>query len=159
MELSSRAKIVNGLSPIDITAGAAYSDYISMKGYYHATAIITFGVSLVGTPAITMTQATEVAGTTTKALGFDWVKKNTDITASDLLVTTAVESDSVTKAATSQQMFVIEIDADSLDADNNYDCFRVNISTPGANATLVGITFILFPRYAGDQPVPSAIID
>ncbi len=159
MELSKRGKIISGLTPIDATGAAKNGDYISMKNAAHCTVILHFGVSLVATQAITLTQATEVAGSTTKALGFDLIQVNADVTATDTFVETTVTSDTIDKSAASEQLFAIEIDADDLDVDNGYDCFRVNLESPGGQATLVSILYICTElRYAAAVPV-SQIID
>jgi len=151
------AKIISGISPIDINATATDGDWVSMKNYANLTIILTFGVSLTGTPAITLQQATTVAGGSEKALGFDWAWKDVGLTGA--LTKTAVTSDTFSKAATSQQMFVMEVRSEQLDVDGGFDCVQVAIATPGSNATLVSCIYILHSASYGQATPPSAIID
>ena len=83
-----------------------------------ATFILQFGVSLTATPAITFSQATTVAGGSAKTLGFTQVGLNAATGTNDTLVATAVTSNTIDKAATSQQMFTVEFDAAQLDVTN-----------------------------------------
>ncbi len=159
-QLVSTGKIVTGLAPIDANASAVNSDYVSLKDYHHVTFITQFGVAAAGTPNMTFSQAKNVAGGSAKAMPFDIYYLNSDTTASDTLVSTAVVSDTVAKVAGSAQKFVVEFDAAELDVDNGFDCIRCNWSTPGSNATLIMIEIVgSQSRYAGAASNPSMIID
>jgi len=156
-QLSKYGKIVAGLQPIDTTGAAANGDYISMKGLHHVSIVLMFGVALVATPAITLTQAKTVAGGSAKALGFDKIQVNAATGTSDAFVDTDVTSNTIDKAAGSGQLFVIEVDASDLDGDNAFDCLRCNLESPGGNATLVSILYVGTPLRYGAQSPPSAI--
>jgi len=152
-QLVQKMKIISGLNPLDSTGAAANGDYISLKNSHHVTIIIKWGVSLVATQAITLTQATSVAGAGAKALSFTKTWVNADTTSSDAFVKTTVTSDTYDKTAASQQIHVIEIDASQLDVENGFDCIRVNLESPGANATLQDITYIASRlRHASTNP-------
>jgi hypothetical protein len=156
--LVEQAKIVAGLAPI--TPSSSTPDYVSLKNYTHLTAIITVdnGSTVTGS-AITLSQATAVAGTDEKALGFDYVWANTDISASDALTKTAVSNDTFTTgtADNKNMQYVIEVDAADLDVDNGFDCVRVGAGN--AANTVLSIVYILSgARYAQAAP-PSAIVD
>ena len=141
-QLVQHNKILSALNPIDTTGAAANGDFISLKNSHHVTIILQFGVSLVATPAITLSQATDVAGTGAKALAFvtSWV--NADTTSGDSFTKTTVASNTFDKSAASEQLIVIEVDGRSLDVENGFDCLRVNLASPGANATLVSMLYI-----------------
>lgn len=128
--------------PIDTTGAAVTGDYYSLKNYNHVTFIIMQGAWAGGTPAVTLKQATDVAGTGEKALSFSryWVK--TGLTGTTY-TETAVSSDTFNLAATANRITVIEVDAATLDVANGFDCVRIGIASPGANADLICVCAIL----------------
>ncbi len=155
-------KIVIGAVPIDTTGAAVTGDYVSMKGYAHLTVIIVKGAWAGGTPAVTLKQATDVGNSLSdeKALSFTKQYKGTALTA-DTLTSNTVSSDTFSLAATANEYHVIEVDASSLDVDNGFDCVRVGIATPGSNADLICVVYILsHARYPNAvSAAPSAIVD
>lgn len=161
LRLIDKAKIVQG-SPI-IGALATTNgdcDYVSLKGFERCTILLAVdNATTVTGGAITLKQATAVAGTSEKALSFSKVFANVDTGASDTLVETAVTSDTFTTNTTNDKnlMYVIEVDASDLDVANGFDCIRVD-SLLMANA-VGAVTYILHsPRYAGALDT-SAITD
>ena len=111
--------------------------------------------------AITLKQATAVAGTSEKALAFTTYWSNIDTGAGDTLSEATASSNTFTTDATNSKnlMYVLEVDADDLDIDNGFDCVRVG--TGNATAATVTVLYILSqPRYSGSVgDLPSAIID
>lgn len=156
--LVDSAKVVTGLGPV--TPSSSTPDYVSLKNYGHFTAVILVkNATTVTGSAITLKQATAVAGTGEKALSFTKVWANTDTGASDTLVETAVTSDTFTTDATNSKelMYVIEVDAAQLDTSNGFDCIRVG--TGNGVATTVAVLYVLgSPRYSQATP-PAAITD
>lgn len=158
MRLTQNGKPVIMAVPIDTTGAAVVGDYVSMKGYSHLTIIIAQGAWAAGTPAVTLVQATDVAATGAKALGFTKYWTGVALT-QDLLTEVAVVSDTFNLTAVANTYTVLEIDASSLDVDNNFDCVRVNVATPGANADLIAVFgWLSGTRYPQASPM-SAIID
>lgn len=145
--------------PIDTTGAAVTGDYYSLKNYNHITFIITQGAWAGGTPAVTLKQASDVAGTGEKALSFTKMWTKTGLTGTKF-TETAVTSDTFNLTATANTITVLEIDADDLDLANDFDCVRFAIASPGANADLISAVAILSgPRFAGastDMPDPKA---
>lgn len=161
MRLTDIAKIVLG-SPI-IGALATTNgdcDYVSLKGYSGCTILIQVdNATTVTGAAITLKQATAVAGTSEKALAFDTMFANVDTGATDTLVETAVTSNTFTTDTTDNKnlMYVVEVDASDLDVANGFDCLRVD-SLLMANAVGV-VTYILHgARHASPISI-SAITD
>lgn len=161
LKLIDKAKIVQG-SPI-IGALATTNgdcDYVSLKGFQRCTILLAVdNAATVTGGAITLKQATAVAGTSEKALGFDTMYANVDTGASDTLVETAVVSDTFTTNTTDNKnlMYVVEVDAADLDVANGFDCIRVD-SLLMANA-VGAVTYILHDaRYVGALDT-SAITD
>lgn len=156
--LVDSAKLVTGLD--SIVPSSSTPDYVSLKDYAHFTAVILVkNATTVTGSAITLKQASAVAGTGEKALAFSKVYANIDTGATDTLVETAVVSSTFTTDATNSkmQMFVVEVDAAELDTTNGFDCIRVG--TGNATAATVTVLYVLSsPRYAGATP-PTAITD
>jgi len=149
-------KILWANEPKSYSGAASTDKYVSLKNYKRLTAIIQTGAWAGGTAAVTLKQATAVAGTSAKALSF--AKQFNDVTTSGTLVETAVSSDTFT-IGTANKVYVIEIDAEQLDVNNGFDCVAVDIASPGANADFYGVTYILSgARYAQSTP-PSALAD
>lgn len=156
--LIDKAKIVQGLAPI--TPANSVPDYVSLKNFSRCTVIINVdnGATVTGS-AITLKQATAVAGTSEKALAFDKVFANTDTGAADTLTETAVSSNTFTTDNTNAKnlQYVIEIAASDLDVANNFDCLRVGAAN-GANM-VCGITYILHGQRYGNAMAQAAITD
>lgn len=156
--LIEQAKLVQAVEWKNWTGAAATGDYVSLKGYDHCTIVIVVGAFAGGTAAVTINQATTVAAAGAKALGFTEMWWNTDTTATDTLVRTAVVANTFNLAAANEH-FVIEVPAASLDLAGNFDCLSLAIASPGANADYYGAVYLLWrSRYAQALP-PSAIVD
>lgn len=159
--LTDHAKIVFG-SPI-IGALATTNgdcDYVSLKGFERCTIVIAVdNATTVTGGAVTLKQATAVAGTSEKALGFTAVWANTDVSAGDTLTETAVSNNTFTTDTTDNKnlLYVIEVDAADLDINNGFDCLRVDVLSM-ANA--VGfVQYILHGARYGSPVATSAITD
>ena len=157
-----RAKFVTGCAPAALASTAGDGDFVSMKNYRRLTIVISIlnGSTVTGT-AITLIQATEVAGTTNKALGFTRMWANTDTGAGDTLTETAVTSNTFTTNTTNAKslMYVIEITENDLDRDNGYDCVRVD-GASAANSVGSVLYILSEPKYVPEgQALPSAIVD
>jgi hypothetical protein len=158
--LAEQTKIVLACAPAALTTTAGDGDYVSMKGYDRLSIIIAVdNATTVTGGAITLIQAKEVAGTTTKALAFAGYWANTDTGAADTLTYTAATSDTFTTSTTDNknQLFVIEVTADMLDGAAGYDCVRVD-SASMANAVGSIVYILRGARYAGTTPL-AAITD
>lgn len=132
MRLVDKVKFVTACPPAALTSAAGDGDYISMKHFDHLTIVILVdnATSVTG-GAVTLKQASDVAGTGEKALSFDTVFANIDTGASDTLVETAVASDTFTTStgANKNLMYVIEVEATDLDTDNSFDCIRIDVAS------------------------------
>lgn len=132
LNLTDAAKIVMG-SPI-IGALATTNgdcDYVSLKNFDRCTIVIAVdNATTVTGGAITLKQATAVAGTSEKALAFSTMYANTDTSAAggDVLTATAVTSNTFTTDTTDNKnlLYVIEVKASDLDVANGFDCVRVD---------------------------------
>lgn len=160
LRLTDIAKVVTGIAPVAMATTAGDADYVSLKGYKSCSIILSVknGSTVTGC-AVTLKQATAVAGTGEKALAFTKMWANIDAAASDTLVETAVTSNTFTTDATNTKdlLYVMEVDATDLDVANGFDCLRLD-GLLMANA-VGSVTYILNgPRYSSPLAV-SAITD
>lgn len=142
MKLVEMMGFETGILPKDITGAAQTADYVSLKDYTHVTIYIQQGAWAGGTPAVTLFQATDVAASGEKALSFAkrWTKVGVTGTT---FVETAVASDTFNLANVANTINVLEIDAADLDVDGGFDCLTVKVASPGANADLLSVTYVL----------------
>lgn len=154
-------KKVLGVAPANYTGAASTTTVVSLKNYNHATITILTGAWAAGTAAVTLKQGTSIAFGTNKALplpGPIWT--NTLAPAVDTLIETPVVSDTF-NLSTANTVYVIEVDAETLDGTNGYDCLQVAVASPGANADFYSVEVELSgARYAGlPANQPSALLD
>lgn len=151
-------KFVMGCAPAALATTAGDGDYVSLKNFARLTIVISvLNATTVTGGAVTLIQATEVAGSTTKALGFTKAYRNIDCAAGDTLAEFAVSGDTFTTDTTNskQLMYVIEINAEDLDINNNYDCVRVDVASM-ANA--VGSVLYILSGARENPPLALAAI-
>ena len=152
----AKQKFLWAAEPKNYTGAAIAKKYVSLKNYDKLSIVIQTGAWAAGTAAVTLKQATAVAGTGEKALAF--TKQFNDVTTSGTLVETAVSSDTF-NLDTANKIYVIEVDAASLDVGGGFDCVTVDVASPGANADFYGVTYILSgSRYQQSTP-PTALLD
>jgi len=142
--------------PIDSTGAARTGDYYSLKDFQGVVFVIVQGAWAGGTPAVTLKQATAVAGTGAKALGFTEKYSKVGLTGT-VNVLGAVTSDTFNLTATANRIEMIEVSAADLDRANGYHCVGLDVASPGANADLLCVVALCYgPRYCGD---PGALPD
>lgn len=132
MRLIDKTKPVLGCAPAALTGAAGDGDYVSLKQFQRLSIIIAVdNATTVTGGAVTLKQATAVAGTAEKALAFDTVWANIDTGASDTLVETAVVSDTFTTDSTNNKnlLYVLEVNDADLDIANGFDCVRIDVAS------------------------------
>jgi len=148
--LVDKYKVVPALHAV--TPSSSVPLWVSLKGYNHLTIIVSFvNATTVTGSAISLAQATAVAGTGTKALAFTTMWACADDSAADTLVQTAVSSNTFTTSAVNSKSgyYMIEVDADTLDLANGFN--SVQAVTGNATATTLEVTYVLGSpaRYSG----------
>jgi hypothetical protein len=139
-----------------LTSTLGDTTYVSLKGYRKISIVISIadGTTVTGS-TITLKQATAVAGTNEKALAFTRMLSSVDYPTTGL-AETAVTSNTFTTQTTNSKdsMYVIDVDADSLDVANGFDCIRVDGTGHAATASRgVVVLYALYgPRYSGASP-------
>jgi hypothetical protein len=152
MKFPEMYKVVPLLNSADTGAGVSM-DSINMKGFHHATIIITFG-AVVGDAVLTVNSgATD--GALTSALTFHHAvggaaigSANCDVLAAD--GTSAALT--LTAATYTTKMLVLEVDGSDMDVANEEEWLTVAISSAGTSA-IVHAVAILEPRYTGNRSV------
>ncbi|MFW9873330.1 MAG: hypothetical protein ACFFG0_09525 [Candidatus Thorarchaeota archaeon] len=164
MRFRESNKIVSGIVPVDINGGQT-ADYVCFKNYNHVTIIVTCG-SIAGTCNLTVYKATDASALGATAFSFDAYAKNANIngyndedsTSTDTLTEYTGASGTIATGATSNQMFVIEIDAQEIRTGSStaYDWIALVVSDPSASNTICATYIMSEPRYADAAP-PTAI--
>ncbi len=157
--LVEQTKIVQLLGPV--APSTSTCDYISLKGCSRVALIIPVknGSTVTGS-AITITQATDVSNTSGKTLAFTsaWRAINAGPSGNtDVLSSFTVSSNTFTTDTTNttDNLYVIEINATDLDVANGFDCIRPNTAN-SVNATL-SVVAVLYPLKYGKAAQDSAI--
>lgn len=141
--LSEQVKFVTGLD--SVVPSTSTPDYVSLKNWERICIIILQkNATTVTGSAITVKQATAVAGTSEKAVSFTKAYRNVDTGAADVLSEFTVTSDTFTTQSVNSKnaMYVIEIKAEDLDVNNGFDCIRAG--TGDATAATITVLYALF---------------
>jgi len=149
-------KIVEAITP---QAGAAITgDYVSLKNVHRAFVVVHVNQAEVNTMAISIEQATVVAGGDTKVItNVVPIWANEDCAASDALVRQTDAVNFTTSAAQKHKVVVFQIDPSILDLANGFDC--ITVKTGASNAgNLTSAMYYLCERYQQATP-PAAITD
>jgi len=144
--LTHTTKIVTIAVPNNYTGAAGTTEWISLKGYDRARFIIQTGAWAGGTAAVTLNQATDVAGTGSASLGFAEYYTGTG----DTLTRTTATSDTFNLAAANTK-YVIEVKGADLTSPD--DCVNLAIASPGSNDDYYcAIAELYGARYEGSLP-------
>lgn len=159
--LVEQAKIVQLLGPV--APSSSTCDFVSLKGCSRCALVIPVknGSTVTGS-AITLTQATDVSNTSGKTLSFTQAWRcinagpsgNTDVLSSFTVSSNTFTTDTTN---TTDNLYVIEIQATDLDVANGFDCIRPNTGN-SVNATL-SVVAVLYPVKYGKAALDSAIAD
>lgn len=156
--LPQQVKIVEAM-PCATDAAGRTSDWVSLKNYGRAYIQVDITQANAATVAITLLQATAVAGTGSKAHTVTvpiWANEATATT--DTLVRQTDGLSFTTSAALANKMIIFQIDPRFLDVANNFDCIAFTTGASNA-ANITHATFLLTdPKFSQTTP-PSAILD
>lgn len=141
MNLIENTQVVEAIHP-QTGASARTGDLISMRKAGHVTVLVNINQTTADTSAITIEQATDVAGGTYKALATEVpVFLVADSLTSDLWVRQDDAVAYTTTAAAKPKLVAFEIDAEDLDVANGYTAIRVKIGASAAG-NLVAAQYI-----------------
>lgn len=155
-QLAEKAKLLGAIEPKNYTGAACADFYVSLKNYGVCTIVIRTGAWAAGTAAVTLKQATAVAGTSAKALNFTdyW----DDLASSGTLVKKAASSNTF-NLDTANKTYVIHVDDRMLDVAGGFDCLTLAVASPGANADFYSGIYILSDSRYQQADQPSALVD
>lgn len=132
--------------PVNTTGAAATGLWIQLRHYRRCMVLIQQGAWAGGTPAVTLNQAKDNAGGSSKALAFSDQFSGTggaQTAGNDTLTLNTVSSNTFNLTGTANTLNIIEIHQQDLDMANGFDHFQVSVASPGANADLICISYIL----------------
>jgi len=139
-----RFQIVEGFPAVNLATAANNGDYISLKHAKRVAVVFTSGVGTAGEdPTLTIQQATDVSGTSVKALNIPTASAFKKQAATSLAAVAAwssasgdVSTNTLTNATSAEEsaLWVVEFTPDELDADNGFDCIRATVADVGASA-------------------------
>lgn len=157
--LPEQIMIVRAFSPA--TVAAADPDWICCKDLDSLEVVVVGknATTVVGS-AVTLRQATAVAGTSNAALGFTTYYATTDPANTALGTKTTAASNTFTTTNTNSLEFVyrIPVDLSTLDVANSRDCVRVELAN--ATNTTIAAYYVARPKYSGNAAVmPNIIAD
>ncbi|MBI2803673.1 MAG: hypothetical protein HYX68_01655 [Planctomycetes bacterium] len=155
-------QIAAGFVPVDLSAGANNSDWVNLKAYARLLILFFKSAAASGTedPTVTVLQATDVAGTGSKALNISraWTKTDADLTTIGQFTAGSPSTNTLTVASSAQQaaIWAIEVGAADLDRVNGFTCVRANVADVGTVAQLGCLLYILGEARQSDTPVLNA---
>ncbi|NCD26858.1 MAG: hypothetical protein EOL86_14905 [Deltaproteobacteria bacterium] len=152
MNLIEKTKIVAAIPP---QAGAAITgDYVSLKNAGHVTVLVDINQANAAPVAITIEQATAVAGTSTKVItNAVPIYLVADAATSDAWVRQTDDVDYTTDATLKHKLVAFEIDAASLDVAGGFDCICVKTAASNA-ANITQASYVLSDlRYGSEKTV------
>lgn len=157
--LDEQVKTYVAAAGLLLTSTLGDTTYVSLKNYRKLQILIYIADGTTITPTVvTLKQATAIAGTSEKALAFTRMLATVDYPTT-LPAETAVTSSTFTTQSVNSKdsMYVIEVDSDSLDSANGFDCVRVDATGHAATASrgCVVIYNLYGARYSGI----SALVD
>jgi hypothetical protein len=156
--LAENMHLVEALAPAADAAGRSGA-YVSLKNCAKLFMVVHITQGNAATIALTINQATAVAGTSAKVItNAVRIWANQDTSVSDTLAAQTAAVNFTTSAAVKNKMVVFEIDPAALDLANGFDC--VNIATGASNAA--NITQAMYYQAGlnyGGAAAPSATQD
>lgn len=160
--------IVPAIVPLDLQT-ARDGDWVSLKNAAGVAIVVFKGAGTAGDdPDITVEQATDVAGTSAKALNaIDTIykKQGAALTAvgtwSKVTQTADDLFDADGTSAEEQAVYVLQIDAEQLDVAGGFDCVRVRVADTGTNPQLGSALYVLYGLSYPSAPeeLPNSIAD
>lgn len=141
MNLIENFQVVEAIAPT--TGGSAMTgDYINMAKAGHVTVLVHVTQANAATSAITIEQATAVAGTSSKALATAVpIFLVADAATTDVWVAQTAAVSYTTSATLKHKLVAFEIDAEDLDVNNGFDCICVKVGASNA-ANIVAAQYI-----------------
>lgn len=155
-------QIAAGFVPVNLATAANNSDWANLKSYARLLIVFFKAPAASGTedPTVTLLQASDVAGTGSKALNIAraWTKTNADLTTIGAFSAGSPSTNTLTVASSAQKgaIWVIEVLASDLDTTNAFCCVRANVADVGSVEQLGCLLYLLGDPRQADTPVLNA---
>ena len=149
MKLGEEKKIVPVMISADYGAGVD-ADSINMKGFHHATFIITLG-AISGDANVTLhSGATDGAKTSALTFNYAWGGAAVGVANCDVLDAQVAAATVELTGTYDGKTLVIEVDASDMDIANAEEWLTLAIDSAGTSG-IAHIVAILEPRYTGNR--------
>lgn len=158
------ADLVPAFVPVDMQTGANGVNWFNMSKAERVVCVLYKGAGTGGdNPVLTLLQATDNAGTGSKALTFTKIRTKVGAIATAAnqiwtIVTQAAANTYTTSGAASVAMYAIEIKASDLDVSNGFNHVNFSIPDVGSNAQL-GCAFYVAYGLKYPQQVTATFLD
>lgn len=145
--LAQTHRVVEAM-PLATDAAGRTSDWISLKNVVKCTAIVQITQGNAATVAVSLLQATNVSGGSSKAGPAVPIWSNLDTSTIEDLTRRTDGASYTTDSAVKNKIVVLDIDPSQLDVENGFDC--IALTTGASNvANITGAMFICEMRYQG----------
>lgn len=153
MNLSEKTHPVLAIAPA-ANGSALAGDYINMKKANHVTVAVMVAQGHATPPALTLYQATAVAGTGAKVLAKDVaIKLVADASSSDVMVDQTEDVDFTPSADLANKIVLFEVPAEALDMDNDFTCLQVRAGASNAANIVSAVYWCSDERYHGKSKI------
>lgn len=157
LTLPEQFKIIEAMAPATDAAGRT-GDYVSLKNAKRVTVVVHITQGNAATIALTLEQATAVAGTGSKVLtNVVPVWANQDTATSDTLVRQTDAVNFTTSAAVKNKMIVFQVDPATLDVAGGFDCLVLKTGASNV-ANITSAQYYIETAYPAATP-PAATTD
>ena len=142
MNISENAHIVSAIAP-QAGGSAIVGSYINLKNATHVTIMVHVNQANAAPVALTIEQAKAVAGTGSKAITEPvQIYLVDDAATSDVFVRQTDAVSYTTSAALKPKLVAFEVDVDTLDTNNGFDCLCVKAAASNA-ANILAAQYIV----------------
>ena len=140
-----------GFAPVNMATGNNNSDWVLLQRYRRLVILFFKNAAASGTedPTVTLLQATDNAGTSSKALnipsGRSFTKTDADLTTIGTFTAGAPSTNTLTVASSAQKqaIWMIEIDAADLDVNSGFCAVQANVGDVGTVSQLGCLIYLL----------------
>lgn len=157
--LAETYKIVDATAGPVTTNGGVTGQRVSTKNAQMAELVLNFTQAVSNATTITLTEATTVAGGSSKTLSFNaniWT--NAATATNDTLVRQTDGTVATLATGVNKQQVVFRINIANQDIANSFDCLGFTVSDSSQATNLVAGNWFLFQRFNQATP-PTAVVD
>lgn len=155
--MPQNCNIISLLANAADAAGRTSTNYASLKHALKVTVIVHVNQGNAATAAISLLQATAVAGTGSKAGPTASIWTNQDAQTADAFTKQSDAASFTTSAAVKDKIVVFEFVPAAMDVANGFDC--IGVSTGASHAANITSAMVIIHSAYGQAAPPSALTD